>query len=224
MPEGMNPEVAELCKKKRKARLNFVKKITSFDYQERYQNLNKQVKNAVKKIKEENLEKKMSKLKEDFQKCNYTNLFRAVRELEGRSRKSLTTGKDQKDNWHGEVNNVMEYWKELFGGHLNTTFQHESERLDDIPDARNNVTKEPIIWKNEKREVVRSTKRRKAAGTDEITAEVIKAAGQPMIEMLERVSLKVWDEKQSPKDWSRMLVAPVYKKGSKRDPASYRAI
>ena len=66
MPEGMNPEVAELCKKKWKARLNFVKKITSFDYQERYQNLNKQVKNAVKKIKEENLEKKMSKLKEDF--------------------------------------------------------------------------------------------------------------------------------------------------------------
>ena len=107
---------------------------------------------------------------------------------------------------------------------MNTTFQHESERLDDIPDARNNVTKEPIIWKNEKREVVRSTKRRKAAGTDEITAEVIKAAGQPMIEMLERVSLKVWDEKQSPKDWSRMLVAPIYKKGSKRDPASYRAI
>ena len=45
-----------------------------------------------------------------------------------------------------------------------------------------------------------------------------------MIEMLERVSLKVWNEKQSPKDWSRMLVAPVYKKGSKRDPASYRAI
>ena len=39
----------------------------------------------------------------------------------------------------------MEYWKEHFGAHLNTTFQHESERLDDIPDARNNVTKEPII-------------------------------------------------------------------------------
>ena len=45
-----------------------------------------------------------------------------------------------------------------------------------------------------------------------------------MIEMLEKISLKVWDKELSQKDWSRMLVAAVYKKSDKRDPANYRGI
>lgn len=55
-------------------------------------------------------------------------------------------------------------------------------------------------------------------------AEVIKSAGKPIIENLEMISLKVWDEEQSPKHWSRMLVVPLYKKGDKRDPLNYRAV
>ena len=64
----------------------------------------------------------------------------------------------------------------------------------------------------------------KAVITDDIAAEVIKAASEPMIEMLEKISLKVYDEEQAPKDWSFMPVAPVYKKGDKNDPANYSAI
>ena len=64
----------------------------------------------------------------------------------------------------------------------------------------------------------------KSAGIDEITTEVIKAAGEPTIAMLDKISTKVSNEEKSPKDWSRMLVAPIHKKGDKRDPANYRAI
>ena len=45
-----------------------------------------------------------------------------------------------------------------------------------------------------------------------------------MTEMLEKISLKVWDKELFPKYWSRMLVATFYKKGNKRDPANYRGI
>ena len=47
----MNPEAPELCDKNQKAGLNFVKKTTSLEYRQRYQNLNKQVRKAVKKSK-----------------------------------------------------------------------------------------------------------------------------------------------------------------------------
>ena len=47
----MNPEVPELCDKNQKAGLNFVKKTASLEYRQRYQNLNKQVRKAVKKSK-----------------------------------------------------------------------------------------------------------------------------------------------------------------------------
>ena len=35
---------------------------------------------------------------------------------------------------------------------------------------------------------------------------------------------KVWQDESSPKDWSRMLVSPVHKKGDKLNPENYRAI
>ena len=66
------------------AHLNFVKKTTSLEYRERYQNLKKQVKKVVKKIKEAYLEKKISKLEKYFQKRN--SRTRPVTELERRPR------------------------------------------------------------------------------------------------------------------------------------------
>ena len=71
----------------------------------------------------------------------------------------------------------MEYLKEcLNNARMNSTFQNESKALNYIYDAPNND--EPLISNDEIREAVRSMKRGKTAGTDEITAEVIKAAGE----------------------------------------------
>ena len=118
----------------------------------------------------------------------------------------------------------MECWKGHFSAHLNTNSQHEPKTLNDILDSPNNVIEEPSISKDEIREAVISIKRGKGAGIVETTVDVIKTASEPMIEMLEKISLKVWDEEQSPKDWSCMLVAPIYKKGDKRDLANHSVI
>ena len=222
--EGMEPEIEELCSKRRKARLRIVNKTTSQSDVKEYRNLNKQVKKAVKRIKEENLEKKVLKLEDDFKKNNSRNLFRTVRELEGKPKKALALAKDKKGNLHSQINKVLQCWEEHFKIHLNSTFQHDPAAINDIPDPPNNFSEEPPITRDEIREAVRSMKNGKSAGIDEITTEVIKAAGEPMIAMLDKISTKVWNEEKSPKDWSRMLVAPIHKKGDKRDPANYRAI
>ena len=53
---GMPPETARLCEERRKARLNLIHHPTSSTLQARYRSLNKKVKKAVKRLKEENLE------------------------------------------------------------------------------------------------------------------------------------------------------------------------
>ena len=45
-----------------------------------------------------------------------------------------------------------------------------------------------------------------------------------MIQMLEKLFNAIWQKEQTPRDWSRMLVTPIYKKGDRKDPANYRAI
>ena len=67
-------------------------------------------------------------------------------------------------------------------------------------------------------------KNNKAPGVDNITAEVLKAGGEPMIQMLYTLFQKIWKEEKSPSDWKRMLVTPVLKKGDKMEAANYRAI
>ena len=67
-------------------------------------------------------------------------------------------------------------------------------------------------------------KPRKAPGNDLITAEVFKAGGEEMKQMLPKIFNCVWKDKKTPSEWSKMLVSPIYKKGSKLDTENYQAI
>ena len=62
---------------------------------------------------------------------------------------------------------------------------------------------------------------RKAPGIDQISSEVIRFGAQPMAEMLYKIFLKTWDTEKPPKDWSKMLVSPIFKKGDRLSPANY---
>ena len=67
-------------------------------------------------------------------------------------------------------------------------------------------------------------KNRKAFGINSITAKVLKADGKPMTEMLHKIFNVIWVHEKTPKDWARMLVTPIHKKGDKLNPGNYRAI
>ena len=42
--------------------------------------------------------------------------------------------------------------------------------------------------------------------------------------ILHKIALQVWAGEKSPRDWCKMIVTPVHKKGDKLNPANYRAI
>ena len=222
--ENMNIETSHLCEKRRAARIKLIQKPRSEIHQETYRKLNKEVKKAVKRIKVENLQKKVLSLEEDFKTNNSIifNLFKTERELEGRQRKSLTMVKDRQGKKHSKLHEVMVCWEEHFKMHLNTGIPHDPDAILQIPNPPTCDDQEDYPTTDEI--YVKSMKRGKAPGIDEITTETIETAGEPMVKMLEKISKKVWHEEKSPKDWSRMLVSHVHKKGDKLDPANYRAI
>ena len=43
-------------------------------------------------------------------------------------------------------------------------------------------------------------------------------------EMLHNIFNAIWVQEKTPKDWARMLVTPIHKKGDKLNPGNYRAI
>ena len=67
-------------------------------------------------------------------------------------------------------------------------------------------------------------KNRKAPGIDNITAEVLKAGGKPMTDMLGKIFNAIWVQEKTPKDWARMLVTPIHQKGDQLNPINYISI
>ena len=67
-------------------------------------------------------------------------------------------------------------------------------------------------------------KYRKAAGNDRITAEVLRKGGEAMGQMLLKIYNEAWIQGKVPSEWSKMVIAPIHKKGDKLQLENYRAI
>ena len=190
-----------------------------------YNRLNKEVKQAVRRAKKDTMEKKVQKVEEDHRRNDSHNLFKSVRELEGKPKKALSVLKDQDGKKHFSQDKILQLWKEHFERHLNTSFTHEEAALQTLEDAyvdpdSNNLE----INKDEVRKAINKLKNKKAPGIDTITAEVIKAGGEEMVDMLLKIFNNIWNNEKSPRDFSRMIVTPVYKKGDRQSPENFRAI
>ena len=67
-------------------------------------------------------------------------------------------------------------------------------------------------------------KNRKSLGIGTVTLKILKAGGEPMIDMLHKIFSKVFSSSAMPMDWSKMIVSPIHRKSDKSNPENYRAI
>ena len=92
-----------------------------------------------------------------------------------------------------------------------------------IPGTQQSI-EELNITKEEVKNAISSLKNNKAPGSDLITAEVLKAGGEPIVNTLHLIFSKILKEETTPIHFSTMLITPVHKKGDKSMPQNYRAI
>lgn len=64
----------------------------------------------------------------------------------------------------------------------------------------------------------------RAPGVDEVSIEMVKAAGEVGKRWLYRVMRVIWNEKKTPEDWKKRLIVPIFKKGSRKECKNYRGV
>ena len=67
-------------------------------------------------------------------------------------------------------------------------------------------------------------KNNKSPGSDSITAEVLKAGGDTMVDMLDVIFKKIMTSEDTPVHFAKMLVTPIFKKGDRKIPSNYGPI
>ena len=190
--------------------------------QERYKEVNQKVKNSIKKDKNAHIDGLASKAEEAARKGNLKELYDITRKLSGRYKRperpvkdregrSITERKEQQKRW-------MEYFKELLNRPPPTNTPDIQPANEDLQIEEGAPNKEEIAL------AIKQLKLGKSPGPDNITAEMMRADINTIVNMLHPLFEKIWEEERVPKDWKEGYLIKIPKKGDLSNCANYRGI
>lgn len=154
---------------------------------------------------------------------NQRKVFQIVKKMNGKSTPQPMSVKSKEGNILTDKDQVKDRWREHFCELLNRPAParryHPSQQLWEELDID---TSEPSEEEVEK--AINKLKNNKSAGTDSVTAELIKCGGQPTRARFHSLLLKIWQEEQVPLDWKKSELCILFKKGDIKDCKNYRGI
>ena len=79
------------------------------------------------------------------------------------------------------------------------------------------LTEEPLVPEPNAFEVdlaIEKLKSHKSPGTEQISAELIKARGRTICNETHTFIISIWNKKELPEEWKESIITPTYKKGN----------
>ena len=138
--------------------------------------------------------------------------------IKDKSGKLLLNSADRLERWRGYFNELFNVPSVIDSNlideiHIDTISKDEEERQNALPSIE------------EIRRALNQMKSRKAPGSDEITADILKAGGAPVIQRLHEIFTGVWQNEEMMTDWNLAILIKLYKnKGEKQLCDNYRGI
>ena len=212
-------EVLDLCDRRRE--LKPLRKLDT--HKAEYREINKEVKRKLKEAKENWIDDQCAVVDDCIIRNNTKQAYDIVKKLtdseQGKGKATiikskqgveLTEEKDVLGRW-------TEYCSDLYGseGSGDPTVLHHP-----IPEEEAPL---PIL-REEVAAAVRTLKLGKAPGVDNITAELLKAGGEPVITVLTKVCNEVMKTGIWPTEWTKSLVIALPKKGASKLCENHRTI
>jgi hypothetical protein len=154
----------------------------------------------------------------------YRSLYSTLRRLRGKTRQINENIRKSDGTFTRSSCERLSRWKEYFQQLYNHAapdgtpaeppyLDHPGEH---IPEDEPSLTEIKLA--------IHQLKRGKAAGEDEITAEALKAGGDPLLQQLHSLLRLIWVTEEIPNTWKRAIVVPIFKKGDSQECKNYRGI
>ena len=187
---------------------NFIEKSTS------------NLKKGARKAKETWIEEQCQGIEENLQKNNSKKAYQLVKELTSSKQGRTTTIQDKAGKCLTEEQDILKRWTE-YCSELYTHTTGDPKVLDVPPPIDNDSY--PIL-REEVESAVKSPKKGKSAGVDNIPSELVQTGGEAMIDMLLIICNKIWQTGEWPTPWTQSLIITLPKKGNLQLCQNYRTI
>ena len=175
----------------------------------------------MRKAKETWIEEQCQGIEENLQKNNSKKAYQLVKELTSSKQERTTTIQDKPGKCLTEEQDIIKRWTEYCSELYTHTTTGDSKVLD-VPPPINNDSY-PIL-RQEVQATVKSPKKGKSPGVDNIPSELVQAGGEAMIDMLLIICSKIWQTGEWPTPWIQSLIITLPKKGNLQLCPNYRTI
>ena len=190
-------EILDLCDKRRE--LKKKKNKTDAEGTTEYRTVNRQLKKSIKKAKEDWIGEQCENIEDSLKKNNSKRAYHTVKDLTSTKQERTTTIQDKSGTCLTENEDVLKRWTEYCSELYNYRATGDPEVLN-VPPATNNDN-HPIL-REEVEAAVKTLKKGKSAGVDNIPAEMVQAGGEDMISVLLIICNKIWQTGEWPTQWT----------------------
>ena len=168
-------------------------------------------KKGMRKAKETWIEEQCQGIEENLQKNNSKKAYQLAKELTSSKQWRTTTIQDKAGNCLTEEQDILKRWTE-YCSELYTHTSTGDPRVLDAPAPINNDSY-PILLE-EVEAAVKSLKKGKPTGVNNIPLKLVQARGEAMIDMLLTICSKIWQTGEWPTPWTQSLIITFPKKGN----------
>ena len=195
--------------------------------QHEYRTAKNAARKAVTHDKRQHWQRIASKLEQHFKKGDLHAAYRTVRLRTETDSKTSQIPESMKraDGTHaiGRQQNAL-LKKQYFSELLNVSRVADPDLDSIVPSSQSHFINCSPPTLEETRDMIEKLKNHKAAGIDEIPAEVLKWGGKSITAWLHEIILGVWESERAPAEWKQALIVPVFKSGDKALLDNYRGI
>ena len=210
----MSDKTIETIEAKRRAFLRWQEQREDVRRRKEYRDLCKRVRRAVKEDKEKWLDGVMKGLEGDMKRHRHRSFYKKMKRLTDNRTAPMSTILDERGQPLQKNEEKLERWKQHFEKVLNVQNEVEVKMLEDL--EHHSETDMSQLTREEIEQAVKKLQNGKAAGEDEIVAEMLKNGGEVVIDWLLEILQEVWRTKQLPSEWKKSILVPVHKKKDRK--------
>ena len=211
-------EIIDMCTEKRT-----LQNKQDRESKDRFKNLKRQIEKKTRQALKDMITEKCRQCEEDSRRGNSHLMFKRARELTNRKEAKCLDLLDKNGHKITTCAGIRDRWKEHFQEKLNLTVNPDPEVLRKFPAHRDEEPPPPPL-RSEVEAALKSLKSNKAPGIDGIQAELLKVESDIVVDLYHKIVTAVWEIKYFPESWSKSVIVPLHKKGSKSNCENYRPI